>query len=140
MIELAVGIAPTLEMGLSAEGGVVALGDVFAVRVEELSIFFPLTEFPFRVYFWVAYPCAFVVFLGAFGVATWGVIVGFAFLVDDGLREPCVEVPVLDYVLEHRREVQWARVEWIVVQPSRNSGHASLLCRVPLRPGVGLDG
>ena len=61
MVELAIFVAPSLDVEFATQGDVVTLGDLVAVGVEDFAEIFVCLDFPFGYGFGVSYPCAAVV-------------------------------------------------------------------------------
>ena len=58
VVELAIFVAPPLDVEFSTEGGVVSLGDHVTVWMEDAVEVFCSLELPFGFRVWVFYPCA----------------------------------------------------------------------------------
>ena len=61
VIELAIFVAPSLDVEFATQGDVVSLGNFVAVGVEDFAEIFVCLDFPFGYGFGVSYPCTAVI-------------------------------------------------------------------------------
>ena len=76
VVELAIFVAPPLDVEFSTEGGVVSLGDLVTVWMEDAVEVFRSLDLPFGFRIWVFYPCA-SVWSFLFAIVGGGIVVVF---------------------------------------------------------------
>ena len=76
VVELAIFVAPPLDVEFSTEGGVVSLGDLVTVWMEDASEVFRSLDLPFGFRVWVFYPYA-SVWSFLFAIVGGGIVVVF---------------------------------------------------------------